>query len=908
MGNEQTGKLKRVRTGSQIAWRLDWTFKGRAESRGHSAIFPKLDPVLQQIDAPEGAAFDVLFTFKTGNIDRIWLADQTIAEKEQQRLAANEAAAGRPFAQPDNWKPPALKPHFHNPYNFIPTPDGQPSSNNGLGHRAPVGHHAYHPGHYSGRIGVKLTVVTPLIVCDAARGRRNGHGHLTVDVLTDRKEPVIPITSFKGVLRSAYEAITCSRMGVFRGHNEKLGRRMAAGEGLAMVPARIGDDGTSVEFWMGTATPHNSNEWDKARPEMGNNNRWRIPGGTMYAAWLPAYDRYAPPNAHGPNPDPHRCRYPDGPPDKREPKHGDPVVCWLRKVAKGAIFSYWRVEEIRHGHDTSKLSANAPETLRGGGHAYVDGVKPIKAIGYVCRTGQNFSRKHDERVFFVPAPGQNFTVTAPFVDASLHPPFDAIAKNWSRLVADYREVAEDTRKRREKNGTPPQAYLGKDPGKTAFSRHIYEDDATNLRPGSLCYALVGRDGKVKDLYPVMIARELADYPPEEALPANVRPARTIDELSPADRVFGWVNQDGGAKRNRNMVRGQLRIDSLKFEGHPANAPITKFDGEGLPLAILSTPKPQQARFYLAADRAGTPQANARSADETFYKGKAEAKSLRGRKVFPHHRHTTAAAGYWDGRAAIANPAAPVTHNDKTYYREFVRQRVPGEPTKWRDDQNRSIKGWIERDSTFTATIDVINLASAELGALLWLLNLPDGHYLRMGFGKPLGFGSVRVELTSVDLADGEAIRADYDSLYEKPKSACSAETAPAASQVEAVQLQPLYASVTESVASHGPVGAFKRDLSALFRGKLKFDDIAVVKAFLAAAKGFEDERPVHYPRASHHQPVTPPVPPHPEGKNYEWFVENVAQENKKDNKPEGPRLALPPLWDEIGLPYLYHKE
>ena len=54
-------------------------------------------------------------------------------------------------------------------------------------------------------------------------------------------------------------------------------------------------------------------------------------------------------------------------------------------------------------------------------------------------------------------------------------------------------------------------------------------------------------------------------------------------------------------------------------------------------------------------------------------------------------------------------------------------------------------------AAFTAVIDVINLNIAELGVLLWLLNLPDKHYHRIGGGKPLGFGSVRISIQSVIL-------------------------------------------------------------------------------------------------------------------------------------------------------------
>jgi len=37
----------------------------------------------------------------------------------------------------------------------------------------------------------------------------------------------------------------------------------------------------------------------------------------------------------------------------------------------------------------------------------------------------------------------------------------------------------------------------------------------------------------------------------------------------------------------------------------------------------------------------------------------------------------------------------------------------------------------------------------ELGALLWVLDLPEGHHHKIGMGKPLGLGSVAIELNLI---------------------------------------------------------------------------------------------------------------------------------------------------------------
>ena len=100
----------------------------------------------------------------------------------------------------------------------------------------------------------------------------------------------------------------------------------------------------------------------------------------------------------------------------------------------------------------------------------------------------------------------------------------------------------------------------------------------------------------------------------------------MPELSPADRVFGWVNQDG-----HGAYRGNMRVGQAICE---TPSPIEEFTLPGLPLAILGQPKPQQARFYVAASADGEAQEDGLSKEDAGY---LPGKGLRGRKTYPHHR-------------------------------------------------------------------------------------------------------------------------------------------------------------------------------------------------------------------------------------------------------------------------------
>ena len=171
---------------------------------------------------------------------------------------------------------------------------------------------------------------------------------------------------------------------------------------------------------------------------------------------------------------------------------------------------------------------------------------------------------------------------------------------------------------------------------------------------------------------------------------------------------------------------------------------------------------------------------------------------------------------------------------------------------------------------------MFNLSDVELGALLWLLSLSPEHYHRLGGGKPLGFGSVRLEIAGLDLRNGAAWRAFYKSFETAP--------APAFDQKAAI------AQFQQAVAD-----AYGDPAQAAGEPQSRFQRVPFIAAFLRAAEGFRDALPIHYPRAR--QPNQQgAVPPHPEGKAFEWFVANERQ--------PGDAIGLPDLVDDHGLPCL----
>jgi CRISPR-associated protein (TIGR03986 family) len=371
---------------------------------------------------------------------------------------------------------------------------------------------------------------------------------------------------------------------------------------------------------------------------------------------------------------------------------------------------------------------------------------------------------------------------------------------------------------------------------------------------TLCYASVKRNPgggfDILALYPVMISRDLYKVVPDQLLPENLKPAPERDKLSPADRVFGWVKGDG-----EGAFRGQLRVGPVTCD--EKTAAIERLDETadllGLPLAILGQPKPQQERFYVAENKQGKPL-NDGCPKGTGYSSSQQ--GLRGRKVYPHQPQG-GKDGYWNPSHPLAQPLAQELGTHQVF-QEYRRLPDPEHGNRVRDSQNRSIRAWIKPQMSFHFDLQVTNLSRVELGALLWLLRLPEDCFLKLGLGKPIGFGSVRLNIDEIDLRDGAALAEDYRFL--------SARATGGARIVS-----------NEDKALEGLIADYNKAVNRVANSG-NFEEVSYISAFLNAARG--GSLPVHYPRTTE--------APSPTSKVYEWFVEN-------EDGGKGPRYSLPAL-------------
>ena len=432
-------------------------------------------------------------------------------------------------------------------------------------------------------------------------------------------------------------------------------------------------------------------------------------------------------------------------------------------------FQIWKAMEITVDGRTQNAGVGHDSLTRIG--------TEIKRVdGWISSSGRLIHNKRDERVFFTTQGDQ-------FVDID-----DSVKKNWTRLLTNYREANERVlRANKEKRGA-----------------HVTNKSLGELSDGALAYAeivIVNGEYLIRGLYPVQLSRRLDRLSPLDLLREELRPAQNIDELSPAERLFGWVGQK---KAVPSAFRGRVAIDEARVtKSKLLQGPRT--------LEILASPKPSQARFYLGVERAsdGSPIAfddGVKSKEIRFDDQKVEraAKLLRGRAIFLRPKLSDLAPARTD-----------------------------------RDDQNRSITSVVPPGTQFTFQIHISDARPVDIGALLWLLEGgKEDRAISIGFGKPLGYGSVKLRLSSSELQTTEQLKESWLN-WDK-----------------AVSDQNVVAECIQ---------AFKEATIAAY-GIDSFDSAAHIAAYIAATEDPTGKLPIHYPREAQMRD--------PEGRNFRWFTAN----------------------------------
>lgn len=574
----------------------------------------------------------------------------------------------------------------------------------------------------------------------------------------------------------------------------RLSYHLEPAKALKLVPARIEGNGN------GTLELRLLPGFTELRPG-------KRPEGPQYAAWAPLYlSNMLRPSRNAQSNLPYGSRT-----DLALNGFEHKTQCWARLRLlehPQRHFKFWNVEQLAKTEDQL-------DPLR-------DGER--KAQGYLCITNQNIENKHDERFFFC---GEGLE------RAKVIPLSDKAEKDYLILIRDYQDRHRDSVQRRRRDHKNPELPDGDDP---AFSRFIvHENESKALQHGDLVYAMLNENREAEFIVPMSVPRVAYDNSIATLLPKlNVAkplpkkphdhsitepshsPLKACDhyeELCPACRVFGWVHQledkNKGDTGKRVAYAGRVQISHADLKHDKGTLPET-------PLAILSSPKPTTTSFYLAD---GEQQARADIDYDT------SGALLRGRKFYRHHKRAV----------------------EENYFRAGGRC----------DDQNRTVRDALAPGAQFEFSIHFQNLAPLELGALLWALEMDRQCFHRLGFAKPLGFGSVKITVQDLQVLDPKQ---RYDSLEKNG-------------------WQPIPDWRARLVET------FKTAL-ANHHGFANFDAMPNVQDLRALLSESAEDLPIHYPRSSRQTD--------PEGKNFEWFMGN----NRYVRQP----LAL--ATEDRGLPLI----
>ena len=345
---------------------------------------------------------------------------------------------------------------------------------------------------------------------------------------------------------------------------------------------------------------------------------------------------------------------------------------------------------------------------------------------------------------------------------------------------------------------------------------------------------------------------------------HINPASCLAELSPADRVFGWVNPEG-----KGAYKGQLRVSRLEpAQGLEPDKP--EADEQTVPkiaertLAVLGVPKPQYVRFYGAKDLDGTPFPRQNKDDPNWNRDKGYTKTAGDAGRNDYFTHPDKPKGYF---GADVTPDQTFAHNGRTYYPEYLDDEE--------SNQNMTVRGEVPAGTRFSACIQFHNLSDEELGALLWLLTLEEGAYYSLGSGKPFGFGSIRISLASLNAWRGQALKARYASLLDSEKTKLAEDDQIGFECAESAQSNELIEGLKQK---------FEDALKAAYGENKRKRLLEIFKSHRCGPPN-ESNLPVHYPRRNEAPNVE---------HGFKWFADN--------EKPKA-RLSPGVEWDKFALPY-----
>lgn len=660
--------------------------------------------------------------------------------------------------------------NFHHAYNGIPTlrsddpfsKDGENESFFKDGEPAPLDHLA--PGTYSGTLKLTIETKTPLITAC-----RDTTGRLVVpsasgnpDGATTARDAIIPATSLKGVLSSAYEEITQSRFRVFgdhqlqeqfrytTDHKQKFNGKNNSGWTAAFLRVKTTDN---ESIWhihpQDYALLPDSILAGVAFTPSGRENK------TIYGGFQ------APPiSNHKGQPKRKNGKQSD---KKDEPiiiQHDDKEITAIEKLLTSVRRATPHLSEVRqlrvfdrkfwgitipvvseiNGKKLciSKGSADSrPKTHELRAKAWVVRLTKLNQDRSFNTIKNHIDGKYNEFVFYEPNKLEAFSITmscdSPFVATVLTAARNQLkqeketSRNHTLIchVLDYIKNKFGENKVKE-NITLINIYdalleLAKsEPGIPVFARKH------SNRHWEILFSQLGRSISSESLPPETLASH-----------GHVAPARSLQEASSAERLWGFVAQEPDEDATP-ALKGRIYLE----DAHLCTDDFKRDDEGGWIPPILASPKPSTAQPYLRS----------RTGDGIFELERSKCFTAQHsliRKTYPTHRFLTSKGA-----------SQPSMLNDKN--RELT-------------DSEVLIGSYIMPKATLESVLRFEGLTAQELSTILWLLTpenlVPKDEqrprekgYFHLGLGKPLGLGTASISAEVLSLQDSQSLAVGYKDL------------------------------------------------------------------------------------------------------------------------------------------------
>jgi CRISPR-associated protein (TIGR03986 family) len=203
---------------------------------------------------------------------------------------------------------------------------------------------------------------------------------------------------------------------------------------------------------------------------------------------------------------------------------------------------------------------------------------------------------------------------------------------------------------------------------------------------------------------------------KELLPFNQAPETKRDKISPAELLFGFVEQREETETHQKAglaFAGRVQVSFGQLQPEQTG-PF--YEPRPVPLKILATPKLPCPVMYFR-NRYNS-SAYIKKADL-----KLEDHQPQGRKMYLHHRYNRQSAPPWK------------TANEH----ENANQKIKIKPVK--------------EDTQFLFHIDFNNLDDWELGLLFYALRPTEEFRHKLGMGKSIGLGTVQIDPVGLFLID-----------------------------------------------------------------------------------------------------------------------------------------------------------